>query len=363
MSKQSLIAIFLLLIGLHVPTAPISTHVLLRLDGQIPASLVLDQQAIYWGAWPGFQKIYRYPLVANAQTTATITVVATSHYPEGVLGQYPLLRTGDWLIFYDSAYNAISETWQLRALNLSNGTERILAESKGKAILYDFAAANNRVVWSWLDHQTERACQDEAVLSVLDLATNQQLDLNRACFQTEHDWRAVSMDGDRLAAEFWQAQREPGKLLGDIVLFDLSAPDPTQFAFLKASSPARQNSFPRLTGQWVSWVRGTRNQGNCILFNLQTQTQRAFPTEWDQTNCQFVQAADGWFLNLDEANTQNRLLYQPDQQRSARIRLHTQGHVAAAALMDNTIAVAVQLYPEQTKVIKSVIEWTHLYQP
>lgn len=335
----------------------------LSLTGQSPAHIVLDHQAIYWVAWPGFQKIYRYPLVAAAQTPVTITVVATSHYPAGVLVQAPLLRTGDWLIFHDSAHAAISSTWQLRAFNLTNGTERILAESKDNAIVYGIAAANNRVAWSWLDHHAERPCQDETVLSLLDLATNQQIELNRACFQTEHHWGTVSMDGNRLVADFWRENIEPGKILGDIVLFDLSAPDPTQFVFLKASPPARINSLPRLTGQWVSWVRGTQSQGNCVLFNLQTQTQRALPTEWSQTSCQFVDAAAGWFWNLDSANTPNILLYQPDQQRSVRLRLHTQGHIEAAAIMDNTIVVAVKHYPEHVKVIKSVIEWTHLYQP
>ncbi|MFN8494055.1 MAG: hypothetical protein U0350_41035 [Caldilineaceae bacterium] len=243
---------------------------------------------------------------------------------------------------------------------MTNRAERILVESKDNAIVYGIAAAHNRVVWSWLDHQAKRTCQDEAVLSLLDLTNDHQIELNRACFQTEHHWRAVSMDGDRLVAEFWQATSKPGKALGDIALFNLNATDLTQFTLLHVSPAGQNNALPSITGNWVLWARSTGNETNCLLFDLRTDTQLAPPPGWQQANCPSAQSASGYFFKPSAVDAQSLILYQPERHTSINVQPKTKGLVGPATVFEDTVALAVRINPEQAQVINSVVEWTHL---
>lgn len=344
----------------QTPPASIAPTGLLMLLGESPSQVSLDERYVYWF---GKEGINRYPLASQLQDNTKIELVATSHYPEGELSQFPMVHQGDWLLFFDSAFPAISSTWQLRALNKVTQAQRTLAESQDRGILYGFAAANQRVVWAWGEQADQRICTYEAVLSMSNLttepSTKQSTELNRSCF-AEHSWRAVSMDGDRLVAEYWSYGAKQEDIKGDIVLFNLAATVPTQFTFLTKPPGASYNASPTITGDWVTWQHGEEIRDNCVLYNLHLQAMQPLPPGLRAQNCQSVWASEGWLYPIFPVEQSALPLYQPERGRTVTIHPKTPGTVQFVTVAHNRLALVVRMNPEQTVNIKSAIEWIAL---
>lgn len=332
--------------------------VVLPLPGQHVTRLVLDEQFVYWVGMPDERFLYRTPLPTEEQLAAP-AVVAESRYPAGVLSQLPLVLDGDWLTFFDSATAGFSDQWALRRVNLVTSEENTVAESTADKLLYSFAASEQRVAWFMLEHNSNRACQDEGVLVAADWATGQQTKLNRTCFQTGPSWRPLAFRDNGLLADLL-SKGEDDTTIGSIVRFDLTVGQPLTYTVISQLPDAHQvNLFPTLIGDWVIWNHGDATFGEPMLLNLRTAQTATLPIAANTAPCQYLQVTQHWVTGYDCTNPKRLLLYDPAQQQVVRLQTNADLSGAVVASTGNVVAVARAVEPDTTR-LDSVIEWYEL---
>ncbi|MFZ4662078.1 MAG: hypothetical protein ACOYNY_34020 [Caldilineaceae bacterium] len=327
----------------------------LALPGQHPLQLVMDEQFVYWVGLPDERFLYRASLQPTVQPTE-IEVVAESRYPKGVLLQLPLTRSREWVLFSDSASPAISSEWTIRRLNLVTGEESTLVESTGEQLLYGFALNDQHAAWSILDHNSNRTCQDEAVLRLMNLTTGQQTELDRACFQTEHSWNILAFSGDTLIANLLDNSVGDAPW-GRVARFDLAGGQPLAYTIISDQAGEGQTNFrPQAVGDWVTWSRGEEGFGEPALLNLRTTETATLPIAASTAPCQYLQVTQRWITGYDCMNPERLLLYDPAQRQVVRLQTNADLSGAVVASTGNAVAVARAVEPDTAKP-DSVIEW------
>lgn len=297
-----------------------------RLNHGPVASYAADESALYWTTTTDERILYRREFFANGQLSPIERPIAESRYPNGGLGQYPWVITGDWITFFDSAYDAISNAWELRRLNFVTGKEETLVESTGNQLLYGFAADEKRAAWAILDHRQDRPCADEAVLVVADLATGERTELDRACFATEHSWSTPALVGDTLIANRIQPTGPDGEgPLGTIVRFDLTAAVPISSTTISAvaadQATINQTTLaPKVVGQRLLWQRGNGDVSRPQLYNLPAKRIEDLPFSGEKAGCPSLQTGGPWIWEVYCFDTAIIVLYDPLWQRFIRLR-------------------------------------------
>ena len=350
-----------------VPSAPIQVEVtaspvgVLSLPGQRVQQLVMDDTFVYWVGLPEGRFLYRAPLHSAVQS-AEIKVVAESRYPQGVLLQLPLTRSGDWLIFFDSATPAISAEWMIRRLNVVTGVESTLVESRGEQLAYGFALNDEYAAWSILDHNSNRTCQDEAVLILAKLDTGQQTELDRACFSTEHSWSSLAFSGDTLIATLLDTTVEDAPW-GQVARFDLASGQPVTYTIISDQTDEQQTNFrPQAVGDWITWSRGEENFGEPVLLHLRTMQTATLPIAAATAPCQYLQVTERWIAGYDCIDHKHLLLYDPVQRLVVRLQTNNVLYISVVTSAGSRVAVARAVEPDTGK-LNSVIEWYNLPSP
>ena len=166
-------------------------------------SLAIDDQYIYWLV-SSEDRIVRQSLQSfNSGQAVKPETFATTRYPNGRLDLLPMQRNGDWLYFVDCNTSGIPTVWMVRAINVNTGTEKIVAQSQGTSILYDFKADHERVAMILSDWGPNKMCPGaeviDIVLAIAQLGTGKHEELDRECFD-QPEWLNVALSGEYLFA-------------------------------------------------------------------------------------------------------------------------------------------------------------------
>ncbi|MGE5222164.1 MAG: hypothetical protein ACM3PY_06985 [Omnitrophica WOR_2 bacterium] len=240
------------------PTSMLAPSGQIFLPHQKIVWLASDENNLYW--YSGDEHIYRQSWKGNPDSQAEI--IATSGYPNGYLGSLPGISNGKWLVFLDSASQ---DRWTLRALNLSDGSDQTLLKSENTFMLRDFSLDADWVALSMFDSTSHKKCQNETVLTMIDLTKNEWKEIKRSCFETEENWVNVSLSGEQFIAVNFAAT---GGTQSGVFLFNLSD---GSFQLLSQSKnlPFQFNpgqniafSFP-----WMAWDGDNTH----LVYNEQTE--------------------------------------------------------------------------------------------
>ncbi len=219
---------------------PTATRHTLRLQ-QTPRDVALNESHLYWTTHEDKRCIWRFPL-RGGEIEAVICA------SEGGELATPLLAN-DWLVFSRiSSPSPEGITWTLSALNLSEGREQVIVEKTGLEPLAppspQFDADGDWVVWT----ETERTEAGDCIATILtmhNLRTAEQHDLERACGKGQDAWTAPHLSGNRL-----------------VVLEERPAPDddcPGYDVYLYEGDPPILGQCTRLTDDGQSYAVGLSN--------------------------------------------------------------------------------------------------------
>ncbi|MBX3015327.1 MAG: hypothetical protein KF832_27655 [Caldilineaceae bacterium] len=273
----------------------------LRLEGTDAVDwLIADEEAVYWTNGLN-SAVYRYPFPGG-----TIETVATTHYPNGSLSMIRPLRTENWLVFVDVARQTLSTPFRLRALNLQTGSEQQLALSDAEELPPPaFNVAGDWVVWTLLAKSQDSSCLGgETVITIHNLATGEQRQLDRACIDDNYLWNANAPIGISSTHVVVDQMLPDAQGAGErVYLFDLMTGQAT-------SLTGEQNgSFPALSEDWVAWkimVDASDPGSNTRLLNLHTGERQEIPTSF-YADEPFI-AANRW-LYWDDLGGNEHVVY------------------------------------------------------
>ena len=219
---------------------PTATRHTLRLQ-QTPRDVALNESHLYWTTHEDKRCIWRYPL-RGGEIEAVICA------SEGGELATPLLAN-DWLVFSRvSSPSSAGVTWTVSAWNLSEGREQVIVEKTDLEPLApsapQFDADGDWVVWT----ETERTEAGDCIATILtmhNLRTAEQHDLERACGKGQDAWTAPHLSGNRL-----------------VVLEERPAPDdgcPGYDVYLYEGDPPILGQCTRLTDDGQSYAVGLSN--------------------------------------------------------------------------------------------------------
>jgi hypothetical protein len=219
-------------------------------------SLAIDDQYVYW--MPSQDHIVRQPLQAGQNVQPE--TFATTRYPNGRLDLLPMQRDGDWLFFVDCDTPGIPTDWMVRAVNVKTGLEKVVAQSQGTSIIYDFKADGGRIAMTLSDWGQGKKCpgadQADAVLAITQFDTGKREELDRVCFD-QAEWLHVALSGDNLFATKAGAQQTTS----DVILFNLLDGSSRQ---LSQSLDIPTTGLLAAQGAWVAWD----TSGGTLLYNI-----------------------------------------------------------------------------------------------
>jgi hypothetical protein len=237
----------------------------LRLENKLASHLTLDESYLYWVGRQDPGTLFRYPLKGDGE----IEPVVHTQFEGGELYAIPPIRSGDWLIFFDTPASAQGVTWALRALNLSDGSEQILLEEPGDPASWPGAyadAAGDWVVWSRTRSAEELSCT-ETILALYNLETGERRELERECAEDNRMWTMPHISGEHVVVE----QDLPDSKGSDnnVYLYDLTTGERT------ALTTDGCSSMPHISGEWVVWRGGPRHSygTETVLYNWRTEEQ------------------------------------------------------------------------------------------
>jgi hypothetical protein len=265
-------------------------------------SLAIDDRYVYWLA--SQDRIVRQSLQAGQH--ALPETIATTRYLNGRLDLLPMQRNGDWLFFVDCDTPGIPVDWMVRAINVNTGTDKVVAQSQGTSIIYDFKADNGRVAMTLSDWGTDKKCpgvdKADAVLAIAQLDTGKREELDRVCFD-QVEWLNVALSGDSLFA----TRAIPNQSSSDVIQFNLQDGSRRQ---LSQSLDVPATRMLAAQGPWVAWDA----TGGTLLYNLSSgdhwlisPTGESGPLQYPSINAAWLYwtdwAVDGYKVvvyNLDQ---------------------------------------------------------------
>lgn len=330
-----------------IAASPVTSHTL-RLEKQMATQITLDETHIYWIGRkdPGY--IFRYPLTGEGK----IETVVGTQFEDGELKVMTPVRSGDWLIFFDTPRSAECITWALRALNLRDGTEQVLLEEPGDPVSWPgplFDAEGDWVVWTRTSRSEEKNCS-ETILAMRNLRTGERRELERSCAEDKHMWVMPHISGDYLVVE--QDLPDSKGRGNDVYLYDLAS---EQRVVL---TDDRRSSFPDISGDWVVWRAASRfSFGRATaLYNLRTGRQFKIRHEERQEG-----RLSGHWLYWEASVLDPLYVY--DLETKQLLIVVTPGeneHIEEVAVYGDTVAWCRNLDFEHSAPHDTLLEWRTL---
>lgn len=255
--------------------------------------------------------IYRYPLNSDGEIERFLTTSYEHHTPtqggvpaSGVL-EYFLIE-GEWLIALDTEVNVIVTPFKFRAVNLRDGTEKILDWSDEAASFSLFAAEDGKVAWLREYYYEDSECEWESAIIVYDLETDQRIEMDRACATDNYKW-FVRMDVD-ISESYVTAVKQYSDAKGgaqEIHLIDIDS----GVAQILSASDKRRKFGPEVSRNWVAWKNypeeteiGLEYFPSAIIQNLETGEQREIKLDGDLYGLDEPIIFDGRWLYWDYLN-------------------------------------------------------------
>ncbi len=238
----------------------------LRLEKQVATKIVLDDEFIYWTPAPNSNRILRYPLAGGK-----IETIATSHFSnfnDGYLGSYDVLRSGDWLVFTDTRENDNS-VWQIRALNLRTGLDKIILEDNDPASAPgpDYGVDGEWIVFARTSESKSENCV-QTILSLQNLQTDEQHEIDGQCIEANYKWSNPKLVGRTLIVEQDLPEEKGGG--NNIFRIDLETNNRTVLTNNGTSS------MPQFNSKWLIWKGGRRYSlgHRIVIINLTNNEKR-----------------------------------------------------------------------------------------
>jgi len=313
--------------------------------------LTLDDHYIYLveDLEPG--SIYRIPL-----TEGKPQIIASTKYAGGRLNLFTPIMTRNWIVFADTPDQGIPGTWQIRAVNLQNFSERLLAKSNANdptnlVTTYNFAADGDNLYWTVYVDKPGQSNDD--FISMMDLNTGKTIALSNTKV-TGSMWSILGASEGRLAVEQDYDDNHGGG--SNISLFDPATGTP------QALSTDRASDMPHFVYPWVAWKAGPRYQtiDKIGIYNLQTsQTQMITPPGYGDSDILLDGARVYWTGSPDDAGTYDAI-YILDLAKNTIYVLPASKqyvHFGGIAIHGKTIAW-LRVENIQTNKPDAYLEWT-----
>ncbi len=242
------------------PTVLLNRDIHHVIEDSTISQLTIDDQFVYWTRHND-NKLYRIPLNGDRKE-----VLATSHYPSGQFSVMPFVRTGKWLIVMDTPMGKEEgRTWQIRVIDLEDGSERVLIESERDPASWpgpEIRGDNNRIVVTYNHSSAQKQCT-ENTFAVIDLQTDEVLKLDEGCAENRYLWVFAGISGPYVVADRYLPDYK-GKT-SDIFLFNLNTKERTQL------TQDGQSSMPDVSGRWIAWKASPRfTFGQTMLYDIET---------------------------------------------------------------------------------------------
>ncbi len=266
-------------------------------------SINTDGTYIYW---PMAGSIYRYPLAhGEIEQFATTTYEYHPNQPggapeQGVLGPI-LIESNEWLITLDLKAALIYTPIKIRAINLQDGTEKVLYASEEDVSLSAPDTSMGRVAWAKVFHE-EGDCAMESALLLYDLATDERREVARACADDNYMWTpmgGIGLSGRYLVAVKQHADSQGGGM--EVHLIDVDAGT----SEILATSDSRLFG-PTISEKWVAWNEypegdeiGPETPPSTVIYNLETKERRTIKHEGDLYGLDEAFIVEGRWLYWD----------------------------------------------------------------
>lgn len=232
--------------------------------------LALDDRYIYLAGDEKLGSLYRLPLAGG-----NLERITRTRYVDGRLNLFQPIVTGDWIVFADTpaTLQGVSDRWMVRAVNLKNFSERLVAESTAGQInpltTTYFAGEAGKLYWTRAIYATDGKI-DQATLSMMDLGDGKTTHLSQTSY-SGWTWSLLHVSNGRLVLQ----QDLQENYHSNIFLFDPSNGQ------LQALSHDGISYWPLFGFPWVAWVVNPRDRGptqfeksQLQLYNLQTFQSR-----------------------------------------------------------------------------------------
>jgi len=238
------------------------------------AQITLDDHYIYLVGIGGDRDdtLFRIPLDGGKPEK-----IAVSKYVGGCLDLIGPIVTRNWIIFADTPGQGPNNQgppgkWMIRAINLQDFSERLLAKSGGVddplnlTPSSNFAADGDSLYWTI--GAPESGQLNEDIISMMDLNTGKTVVLTRTKVDGSY-WSFLRASEGRLVVEQDSDENHGGG--SNIFLFDPPGEQP-QALSTDGVSNLRQFDYP-----WVVLQVGPQNQTNdeMSIYNLQTSQTRS----------------------------------------------------------------------------------------
>jgi hypothetical protein len=227
--------------------------------------LTLDDHYIYLVEDLDPGSIYRIPLNGGKPQK-----IAGTKYAGGRLNFFAPVVTRNWIIFADTPDQGIPGRWMIRAVNLQNFSERLVAQNGGNdplnlVMTYNLAADGDNLYWTMDVFKTGQA--EEDIISMMDLNTGETVELTRSKINGAI-WAFLGASEGRLVVEQDSDDKHGGGT--NIFLFDPADGQP------QALSTDGASDMPQFVYPWVVWKAGPRYHtiDKIGIYNLQTSQTR-----------------------------------------------------------------------------------------
>jgi len=309
-------------------------------------SMAWDGDTLYWARGEPSTPLYRY----NVRTSKKEEVFLRSHFPTGTLGGSRLIIRNRWLVFLDIEDYQKVFRWEIRAIHLGTGTERVLLKitdprfASWPGPIYDFDGTQVGITYTtWDEKQTcslshlvvidvqtgeketiEEHCADwgpflwgpvvlyrDLLVAEQDLPESEEYKNYLVFFRrTEKGWQEVEQIKDGYASmpvlEWpWLVWKNTQRYAyGDrVTAYNLE--DGTKWHF---ATPRTSSSDPWLCGNWLTWnytIRSSANRagigGEIYLYRLpygplvkMTSLTSPFTDPAPVCNAKWIAWARGW---------------------------------------------------------------------
>jgi len=226
------------------------------------AQMVVVNNKIYYSAMNNHQNLYEMSTDFTAER-----VIYSSAYGNGFINTFPLMITGDWLVFADSYSPMDVGPWNLLALNsITDQLVTIATSETDKTLLINLypAVSENKVYW------TENVLNDLGDLAKPSIihAFNLEDFTQEVVFSAntlESVITIIDVSGDYLILEK-DPMKCPDKTILPLQLYDLRSGD--QVVIPEASL----GSMPSISYPYLVWKNAFRFDGvrDVSIYNIQT---------------------------------------------------------------------------------------------
>ena len=246
----------------------------LTISSSLPPYIVWDEDTLYWAAGEPGTPLYRY----NVRTSEKGEIFLRSHFPTGTLGGVRLIIRNRWLVFLDVEDYQKEFRWEIRAIHLPTGTERVLLKmvdprfSSWPGPIYDFDGSQVGITYTAWDEK--RTCS-LAHLVVIDVWTGEEETIEEHCADGgPFLWGPVVLHGNLLIVEQDLPQTQGSK---NYLVFFQRGKEGWRVVKQIENSYA---SMPVLEWPWLVWKDTQRyTHGDRVTaYNLEKGTKWHFAT-------------------------------------------------------------------------------------